>query len=65
MNNKHKVIGTYHMGQIDIDIIDVEPCYRISQYMKGEPITCQCTGCKKRGQSPSEAKAHMDKVYKT
>ena len=64
MQNKTRVVGSYRIGGLTIDRVDIEPCYRLSQYGEGKPITCQCTLCAAKNQTPEEAKAVMDKIYK-
>jgi hypothetical protein len=63
MNNQHTVIGYHNLRGFKVDVITAEPCLRLSQYFMGIPIVCSCSVCKKRGQSPEEAKVHMDKAY--
>lgn len=36
-----------------------EPCLRLTQYGKGLPITCACTRCAVRNQTPAEALASV------
>lgn len=43
--------------------INPEPCKRLAQYGKGQPITCACTHCAARGQTPEQAKASMDAAH--
>ncbi len=64
MRNKSIVTGSQFLGKLKIDTIISEPCFRLSQYGMGIEINCTCSVCTKRGQTPSEAKAHMDKIYK-
>lgn len=63
MNNPYTTIGSINLGQLVIDIVKPEPCYRVGQYMKGEAVTCKCTICKAKNQTPEEAKKAMDKVH--
>lgn len=64
---KQKITGTgvfYNIGGIKIEIVDIEPCLRLSQYGKGEKITCKCSMCKEKNQTPEEAKKILDRIYK-
>jgi hypothetical protein len=63
MNNKAQVIGKSKLGNMSIDVISVESCFRLSQYGQGSPITCRCTSCAKRNQTPEEAKKSLDKAH--
>lgn len=40
-----------------------EPCLRLIQWGKGLPITCACTRCAARGQTPAQAKASVDAAH--
>ena len=40
-----------------------EPCYRLVQYGKGLPITCNCSVCAAKNQTPEQAKAIMDQKH--
>jgi hypothetical protein len=63
MNNKYQVIGKSKLGNMVIDVISVESCFRLSQYGKGLPITCSCNSCFKRNQTPEEAKKSLDRAH--
>lgn len=53
------------IGGLIIEVVEaIEPCYRLSQYGKGLPITCKCSVCKSKNQTPEEAKQILDKIYK-
>lgn len=56
-------IGAFYIGNIIIPIVQVEPCYKLSQYFKGEEINCKCSDCIKRNESHEVIKARMDKIY--
>jgi len=60
----YKSAGFHSIGGIKIEKLITEPCYRLSQYGKGLPITCACSSCLKRGQTPEQAKTGMDLIYK-
>lgn len=66
MNNgqKYNVVGTFQFAGMTIENIEVEPCYKLSQYGKGEIINCQCSVCKSKGESHEVIKARLDKIYK-
>jgi hypothetical protein len=64
MNNKAVNTGrSFNIGGFIINEVTVESCYRLSQYGMGLPITCACTICKAKGQTPEEAKKRMDFVH--
>lgn len=67
MNNgqKYNVIGHVTFGGMKIENIEVEPCYKLSMYGKGEIINCQCSVCLAKGESHEVIKARMDKMYKS
>lgn len=54
---------TWNLGGLIIEEHVSEPCYSLSQYGKGLPITCQCSVCKEKNQTPEEAKRRMDIIY--
>ena len=41
----------YRLGGIAIPIISPEPCYRLVQLGRGQPVTCQCSRCAARSAS--------------
>ena len=40
-----------------------ERCVRLTQWGKGQPITCRCTPCAARNQTPEQAKASVDAAH--
>lgn len=60
----YSVVGTFKFGGMTIEEVEREPCYKLSQYGKGERITCQCSVCASKGESHEVIKARMDKIYK-
>jgi len=53
----------YNFGFISIHEIVIEPCYRLTQWGKGLPITCECAVCKAKNQTPEQAKDAVDKAH--
>lgn len=47
MNDTKQAKG-YQLGGLWVPIVDPEPCYRLVQIGKGQPVTCQCSQCKAR-----------------
>jgi len=52
------------MGELVIDVVETESCYRLSQYGQNLLVTCGCSSCKDRNQAPEQAKEMLDKIYK-
>ena len=50
----------YVINNVRIERVMPEACYRLTQYGKGQPITCRCTRCAARNQTPEQAKASVD-----
>lgn len=61
---KYNVVGTFRFGGMTFETVEMEPCYKLSQYLKGEIINCQCSACKVKGESHEVIKARLDKIYK-
>ncbi len=40
-----------------------ERCVRLTQWGKGQQITCRCTPCAARNQTPEQAKASVDAAH--
>ncbi|MBO1007132.1 MULTISPECIES: hypothetical protein [Acidovorax] len=40
-----------------------ERCVRLTQWGKGQPITCRCTPCAARNQTPEQAKVSVDAAH--
>jgi hypothetical protein len=55
----------YNIGGFIIPVVKRESCFRASQYMKREPIVCQCSNCLvvNAGMTQEQIRARMDKVY--
>lgn len=58
MNKSHRI------GNLEVPIIEVESCMRLAQYGKGEDVTCKCTSCAAKNQTPFQAKVALDKIHK-
>ena len=43
--------------------ITPEPCGRLVQFFKGLPITCGCTRCAAKGQTPEQARAAVEAAH--
>lgn len=50
----------YNFKGFKIEKITTEACYRLTQYGKGLLITCKCSVCSQKNQTPEEAKIIMD-----
>lgn len=48
---------------VEFKAIKPESCARLVQYGKGLPITCKCTRCAARNQTPEQAKASCDAAH--
>lgn len=53
------------MNQVKIDgivfkSVNPESCYRLVQFGRGQEITCQCSQCKAKNQTPEEARKAME-----
>ena len=57
---------SFNILGFEIEQITIEPCHRVSQYMKREEITCQCADCliDNAGLTNDQIRARMDKAYK-
>ncbi len=64
MKNKVTQVGNIQVGNVTFPIVEVEPCFKLLQYFKGEQITCQCSFCRERNETHEVIKARMDKIYK-
>ena len=51
------------INNVQFKVINPEPCNRLVQYGKGQPITCACTRCAARNQTPEQAKASCDAAH--
>jgi len=61
---KEKEMRThYNIGGFKIEVANTEPCFRLYQYGKGLPITCKCSVCAAKNQTPEQAKVAMDAKY--
>ena len=50
----------YTISGVQFKVVKPESCDRLVQYGKGLPVTCSCTRCAARGQTPEQAKASLD-----
>jgi hypothetical protein len=48
---------------IEFKRVAPESCYRLTQWGKGQPITCRCTSCAARNQTAEQAKASVDAAH--
>jgi len=55
---------TFRFGGFVIPQVDVEPCYRLTQFGKGLPITCACSVCAAKNQTPEEALAAVKAAHR-
>lgn len=49
----------YSVSGVAFKVVAPEPCLRLVQYGKGAPITCACSACAARNQTPAEALASV------
>lgn len=61
----YNVVGTFKFAGMTFESVDVEPCYKLSQYLKNQIINCQCSLCVSKGETHEVIKARMDKIYKS
>jgi len=54
---------TYTINGFKIETVTPEPCFRLSQYGKGQVINCQCKNCV--GKTDSQMRVSLDKIYKS
>lgn len=53
MANSFKISG------VEFKVVQRESCVRLIQFGKGLPITCKCSACATRNQTPEEARASV------
>ncbi len=46
----------YNLSVLKIKVVERESCLRLVQFGRGLPITCTCTTCAARNQTPEQAK---------
>lgn len=49
----------YVINNVRIQRVLPQACHRLAQYGKGQPITCRCSRCTARGQTPEQALASV------
>ncbi len=56
---------TFNLGKLTLQAAHPTPCLRATQYMKNEPITCDCDACLRdnAGLTQQQIRARMDKAY--
>ncbi len=57
-------VGSIQVGNVIFPVLQVEPCFKLSQWGKGERITCRCSNCREKNETHEVIKARMDKMYK-
>ena len=54
---------TYTINGFKIETVKTEPCYKLSMYLRGDIISCNCSVCIAKGESHEVIKARLDKIY--
>lgn len=54
---------SFTISGVTIPVVEREPCYRLIQFFKGQPITCQCSACAARNQTPEQARQSVAKAH--
>jgi hypothetical protein len=52
----------FNISGVRFEIVQRESCDRLVQFYKGLPITCKCTRCAARNQTPEQARASCIKA---
>jgi len=49
-------VKAFTISGVTIPVVNREPRYRLIQFGKGQPITCQCSACAAHNQTPELAR---------